>query len=365
MHWRHIINALSFKVTDLSEYKPPFHLTDEMISLTSEISVAVGTAEILHKERINPHLRRENRIRTIHSSLAIEQNSLSLEQVTAIIDGKHVIGSADEITEVRNACRAYNLMPKLNPLSVDDLLKAHRIMMDGLAAENGKFRSGGVGIFNGPELVHLAPPAEFVPGQIDSLLKWYSASKLPPLIKSAVFHYEFEFIHPFCDGNGRMGRMWHSLFLGKWKELFFWLPVEELIKRRQKEYYDALGASDKKSDSYEFVYFMLNVIKDSLKQQSAAAISRASRSSTAPDRLNNPIRLLLDVLGDKTLSASEIMAGIGISHRPTFRKKYLHPALDQGLIERTVPDKPNSRYQKDRRTGRPASPEIRDAPAGS
>lgn len=162
-----------------------------------------------------------------------------------------------------------------------------------------------------------------------------------------------------------MGRMWHSLFLGKWKELFFWLPVEELIKRRQKEYYDALGASDKKSDSYEFVYFMLNVIKDSLKQQSAAAISRASRSSTAPDRLNNPIRLLLDVLGDKTLSASEIMAGIGISHRPTFRKKYLHPALDQGLIERTVPDKPNSRYQKYRRTGRPASPEIRDAPAGS
>ena len=144
---------------NLSEYKPPFHLTDELISLTSEISVDVGAAAILQKRSINPHLRRENRIRTIHSSLAIEQNSLSLEQVTAIIDGKRVIGSADEIKDVQNACRAYDLMPKLNPLSVDDLLKAHRIMMDGLVVENGKFRSGGAGIFNGPEPVRLAPPA--------------------------------------------------------------------------------------------------------------------------------------------------------------------------------------------------------------
>ena len=157
-------------------------------------------------------------------------------------------------------------MLRLDPSSVDDLLKAHKLMMNGLVPENGKFRSGGVGVFDGKALIHMAPPAEFVPEHIHNLFAWYQQAELHPLIKSAVFHYEFEFIHPFSDGNGRMGRMWHSLLLGKWKELFFWLPIEELIQSRQREYYDALGAADKQADSAGFVELMLEIIRDSLRE---------------------------------------------------------------------------------------------------
>lgn len=231
----------------MNDYKPPFHITDKMTSLIAEISEQIGRITVLQERTINPHLRRENRIRTIHSSLAIEQNSLSLEQVTAILDGRRIPGNPDEIREVQNAYEACELMLRLNPASMDDLLKAHRLMMKGLVPENGKFRSGGVGVFDGERLIHMAPPAEFVPEHIRNLFNWYQQSELHPLIKSAVFHYESEFIHPFADGNGRIGRMWHRLLPGKWKELFFWLPVEELIQSRQKEYYDAPGAADRQA----------------------------------------------------------------------------------------------------------------------
>lgn len=250
----------------MSDYKPPFHITNKMMSLIAEISEQVGQITVLQEGTISPHLRRENRIRTIHSSLAIEHNSLSLEQVTAILDGKRVLGNPNEIKEVRNAYEAYELMLRLEPSSVDDLLKAHKLMMNGLVPENGRFRSGGVGVFDGEVLIHMAPLAEFVPEHIHNLFAWYQRSELHPLIKSAIFHYEFEFIHPFADGNGRMGRMWHNLLLGKWKELFFWLPIEELIQARQKEYYDALGAADAQADSAGFVELMLEIINDSLKE---------------------------------------------------------------------------------------------------
>lgn len=185
----------------MSDYKPPFHMTDKIPSLIAEISEQVGRISVLQEGSINPHLWRENRIRTIHSSLAIEHNSLSLEQVTAILDGKRVLGNPNEIREVQNAYEAYELMMQLNPASVDDLLKAHKLMMSGLVPENGKFRSGGVGIFDGEVLIHMAPPAEFVSEHIHNLFAWYQQSELHPLIKSAVFHYEFEFIHPFAEGN--------------------------------------------------------------------------------------------------------------------------------------------------------------------
>ena len=250
----------------MSDYNPPFHITEKMTLLIAEISEHIGRITVLQGGTISPHLRRENRIRTIHSSLAIEHNSLSLEQVTAILDGKRILSNPNEIKEVQNAYQAYELMLQLDPSSIDDLLKAHRLMMNGLVPENGKFRSGGVGVFDGEVLIHMALPAEFVPQHIHNLFEWYHASELHPLIKSAVFHYEFEFIHPFTDGNGRMGRMWHSLLLGKWKELFFWLPIEELIQSRQKEYYDALGAADVQADSSGFVELMLEIIRDSLKE---------------------------------------------------------------------------------------------------
>lgn len=321
-------------------------MTDKMISLIAEISEQVGRITVLQEGTIGPHLRRENRIRTIHSSLAIEHNSLSLEQVTAILDGKRVLGNPNEIKEVQNAYDAYELMLRLNPASVDDLLKAHKLMMNGLVSENGKFRFGGVGVFDGEVLIHMAPPAEFVPEHIHNLFAWYQQSELHPLIKSAVFHYEFEFIHPFADGNGRMGRMWHSLLLGKWKDLFFWLPIEELIQSRQKEYYDALGAADKQADSAGFVELMLEIIRDSLTEVTVVDRSTDQHGDQVNDQDKIPTERLLSVLGDKTLSATELMDRLGLSHKPNFRKNYLNPALEQNLIERTVPDKPNSRNQK-------------------
>lgn len=333
----------------MSNYKPPFHMTDKMTSLIVEISEQIGRITVLQEGTISLHLRRGNRIRTIHSSLAIEHNSLSLEQVTAILDGKRVLGNPNEIREVQNAYEAYELMLQLNPASVDDLLKAHKLMMNNLVPENGRFRSDGVGVFDGKVLIHMAPPAEFVPEHIHNLFAWYQQSELHPLIKSAVFHYEFEFIHPFADGNGRMGRMWHSLLLGKWKELFFWLPIEELIQSRQKEYYDALGAADKEADSAGFVELILEIIRDSLTEVTVIGRSTDQDSDQVTDQDKTPTGRLLSALGDEILSATELMERLGLSHRATFRKNYLNPALEQRLIERTIPDKPNSKKQKYRK----------------
>lgn len=333
----------------MNKAKPPFHVTDKMILLIAEISEQVGRMAVQQERTINPHLRRENRIRTIHSSLAIEHNSLSLEQVTAILDGKRVLGNPNEIKEVQNAYEAYGLMLGLNPLSVDDLLKAHKLMMNGLVLENGRFRSGGVGVFEGEALIHMALPAQFVPEHIQNLLIWYEQSELHPLIKSAVFHYEFEFIHPFVDGNGRLGRMWHSLLLGKWKELFFWLPMEELIQSRQKEYYEALGAADMQADSAGFVELMLEIIRDSLLEITVVGSSSDQDSDQVNDQDETCVKRLLAILGEDTLSAVEIMERLGLSHRPTFRKNYLNPALEKLFIERTIPDKPNSKNQRYRR----------------
>lgn len=268
------------------------------------------------------------------------------EQVTAILDGKRILGNPNEIKEVQNAYQAYELMLHLDPSSVDDLLKAHKLMMNRLVPENGKFRSGDVGVFDGDVLIHMAPPAEFVAEHILNLFAWYQQSELHPLIKSAIFHYEFEFIHPFADGNGRMGRMWHSLLLGKWKELFFWLPIEELIQSRQKEYYDALGVADKQADSAGFVELMLEIIRDSLREVTVVGRFYSQDNDQVTDQDKTPISRLLSALGDNTLSASELMERLGLSHRPTFRKNYLNPALEQNLIERTIPNKPNSRNQK-------------------
>ncbi len=327
----------------MSDYRPPFTMTDDITMLVSEISEEIGRLSVLQEGHATPHLRRKNRIRTIHSSLAIENNTLTLDQVTAIIDGKRVLGNPNEIREVRNAYEAYELLLDLDPLSVDDLLKAHGLMMAGLIPENGRFRSQGVGVFDGEKIIHMALPAEFVPGQINDLFEWYRKSSLHPLIKSSVFHYEFEFIHPFADGNGRMGRMWHTLLLGKWKELFYWLPIEELIQSRQKEYYEAFNNADNASDSSCFVTLMLGIIRDTLKNTDQV-------SDQVTDQVDTPVQRLLSVLGDETLPATGIMKRLGLSHRPTFRKNYLDPALEAHLIERTIPDKPNSSKQEYRRT---------------
>ena len=324
----------------MSKYQPPFHMTDRITNLTAAICELLGQIKILSNGNLTPHLRKENRIRTIHSSLAIEHNSLSLEQVTAIIDGKRILGNPVEIKEVKNAYTTYEMMLTLDPFSVDDLLKAHEAMMKELISENGRFRSGGVGVFNGKALVHMAPPANMVPGQIQDLFSWYKASEIHPLIRSAIFHYEFEFIHPFADGNGRVGRMWHSLLLGRWNEIFYWLPVEDLIRSRQEEYYKALGKSDRDADSSAFVEFLLQVILDTLQNTTVVGNDEVEEQK---DPLVDTLR---EAIGKDTLSATEIMKRLGLSHRPTFRQNYLNPALSHGVIEMTIPDKPNSRNQK-------------------
>lgn len=381
-------------------YNPPYTITNKIVDLIAGISELIGHITVTSGLNNNPKLRRANRIKTIQASLAIENNTLTVEQITALLNGKRILGTPAEIKEVKNAYEVYEQLLIFNPYSVSDLLKAHGILMADLVKNAGHFRTGGVGVFKGRQVVHMAPPAEFVPEHIGNLINWYQKSTAHPLIKSAVFHYEFEFIHPFADGNGRMGRLWHTLLLAEWKEILAWIPVETLVKERQEEYYDALGKADKEADSTVFVEFMLTALRDALKEipptdqdgdqesdqdsvldseqvcdqvkdkesdqdnrkfielgekerkiiekasKEAVAILRNLFSETTTDKVNK----LLYVLSDETLSASELMARLHLKHRPTFRKNYLKPALAKGLIEMTVPDKPNSKNQKYRKT---------------
>lgn len=245
-------------------YQPPFTMTEEITNLVIEIGEQVGAVAAYDSLQPNPTLRRENRIKSIHSSLAIEQNTLTLEQVSDIIDGKRVLGPPQDIREVKNAYEAYERISSLDPYSVKNLLLAHRIMMEGLVKEAGVFRSKNVGVYAGNQLIHAGTPANYVPELIDQLFTWMKQSKLHPLVKSCIFHYEFEFIHPFADGNGRTGRLWQSLILQKWKPFFAWLPVETLIHEKQDEYYAALNASNSEGESTIFVTFMLQIIRDAL-----------------------------------------------------------------------------------------------------
>ena len=247
-------------------YTPPFEITSKIIELISNISEKIGEINSLQDSPYHVKLRKENRIKTIHSSLAIENNSLSLKQITAIIDGKRVLGNPNEIKEVKNSIQAYDLLLSLNPYNEKDLLKAHKLMMQDLVERNGKYRTDGVGIFDGEKVVHKAPPADRVSELMGDLFKWLKTSDVHPLIKSCVFHYEFEFIHPFQDGNGRMGRLWQTVILKEWKEVFAWLPVETLIKENQKEYYSVLGVSDSAANSTKFIEFMLTLIFNTIEE---------------------------------------------------------------------------------------------------
>ena len=247
-------------------YTPPFEITSKIIELISNISEKIGEISSIQNNSHYIQLRKENRIQTIHSSLAIENNSLSLEQITAIIDGKRVLGNPNEIQEVKNSIQAYDLLLTLNPYNEKDLLKAHKLMMQDLVENSGKYRTDGVGIFDGEHVVHVAPPAKRVPELMADLFEWLKTSDVHPLIKSCVFHYEFEFIHPFQDGNGRIGRLWQTVILKEWKEVFAWIPVETLIKENQKEYYNALGVSDKSANSTKFIEFMLSIILTTIEE---------------------------------------------------------------------------------------------------
>ena len=246
------------------KYIPPFTMTEPVTGLVIEIGELVGQIIAYDQLSKNPTLRRENRIKTIQSSLAIENNSMTLDQVTDVIEGKRVLAPPQDIREVKNAYEAYEELQKMDPYSLEDLLKAHRFMMAGLVKEAGCFRSQNAGVYSGDVLIHAGTPANYVPELMQELFSWLRSSGQHPLIKGCIFHYEFEFIHPFADGNGRTGRLWHSLILQRWKPFFAWLPIETMIHENQQDYYEAIHRSNAAGESTLFVEFMLRMIRDTL-----------------------------------------------------------------------------------------------------
>ena len=253
-------------------YNPPFEVNEEAAKLVDEITELAGRITVSSELKKNPHLRRKNRIQTIHGSLAIEQNTLTVEQVTAVINGKAVLAPPKDIEEVKNAFEIYELLDTLNPCSTDDLLKAHRVLMRGLVCGAGEFRTKPVGVVdsNSGEIVHFGALPGVVPGLTEALLSWLGESNIHPLIKACVFHYEFEVIHPFLDGNGRLGRLWHTLILSKWNPIFAYIPIESMIYKNQDEYYRVINICDAKADSTDFILFMLDIIKQTLEEMQSS-----------------------------------------------------------------------------------------------
>ncbi len=321
-------------------YIPPFKITSAIISLVAEISQMIGRLSALEEASKIIRLRRTNRIRTIQGSLAIEGNTLSVEQITAILEGKRVIAPPREIQEVRNAVKAYEQLDQWQPYSKADLLDAHRVLMTALLDNPGNFRRSGVGVMAGQTVVHLAPPPDRVSYLMNDLLHWLQATDQHPLIAGSVFHYEFEFIHPFEDGNGRVGRLWQTLILRKWNPLFAHIPVESLVYEHQAEYYAVLNKSTENAESSVFIEFMLRMIRIAVASLSAPEVT----PYVTPE-----VRKMLSILKGE-MSRKEIQQILGLKDEKHFRTAYQQPAIATGLIEMTVPDKPNSRLQKYRIT---------------
>ena len=289
--------------------KPPFEITNAILDDIAEIAELVGHVNASQDLSANPTLRRTNRIRTIYSSLAIEQNTLSLDQVTAVLNGKRVIAPPKDIAEVKNAYEIYEMMESLNPYSVDDLLSAHGVMTRGLVDESGCFRSSPVGVVDKQgNILHFGTLPDYVPGLVMELLDWVRESDFHMLIKSCVFHYELELIHPFSDGNGRIGRLWHTLLLTQWKPMFAWLPVESMIHDRQDEYYQAINRSNNEAESTVFIEFMLSAIKEALLE--AVQTGSVENRSTEEQRWHQ-IKYFLEKNG--TITNADVRKMLGVS----------------------------------------------------
>ena len=329
-------------------YIPPFTVSAEAINLIAGISAQIERYAIRLEQQDGLHLRKANRIKTIHSSLAIEGNMLSEEEVADIIDGKNVVAPLRQIQEVKNAIATYELYPTLDAFEEKDLLKAHKVMMQALMDDAGQYRRGGVGVFGERGLVHLAPPAERVPVLMGGLFDWLKQSQDHLLIRSCVFHYEFEFIHPFIDGNGRMGRLWQSLILGKLHPLFEHLPVENMVYANQQQYYDAITASSSAGQSGPFIDFMLGEIYKTLKEHQGEPISGMDDEFGVKFGKEfgvkfgvkfgvNEKRILLLLDGNPALTAGEIAEQTGLSKRGI--EKQLKKLRELGVIERKGSDK--------------------------
>lgn len=304
-------------------YQLPFTLNNQMLDYVADIAQKVGRVDAYGQLSRSPQLRKENRIRTIHSSLAIENNTLSLEQVTAVIEGKHVIAPPKDLLEVQNAIKVYEDIDSFNPLSIDDLLRAHKELMGGLVSEAGRLRSGNVGVFAGDKLIHAGTPAKYVPNVLADLFSWLASGEVHPLITSCVFHYEFEFIHPFQDGNGRMGRLWQTLILSRWNDLFAWLPVETLVKEHQEDYYDTLAGSDEQGDCTQFIEFMLGMISraldDVITSGNDDGINDGINDGIKNEAENMRERLLLLVRKNPSMTVKQMASELGVSIRQAER----------------------------------------------
>lgn len=296
-------------------YKPPYKITPKIIDLVSKISEAVG--RFYAQEELRLH--RINRIKTIQGSLAIEGNTLTIDQITAILDGKPVIAPINEVQEIRNAIKAYELLETLNSNNIEDLLKAHLTMEAGLIDDAGHFRSGGVGVASGEEIIHYAPPAERVPQLMKDLFEWLNGTEEHPLIKSCIFHYEFEFIHPFSDGNGRTGRLWQTLIIANWRPVFKNLPIENIVYKYRKEYYKAIAVSGGEDGCTPFIEFILGIIDETL------ALENRTPHSTK-DRIIEQIR------NNPKITRNEISAILGITSDGV--KYHLQKMTTEGIIVR-------------------------------
>ena len=288
-----------------------------------------------------PILRKNNRIKSIHSSLSIEANSLSLEQVKDVINGKIVMGPEKEIQEVKNAYYAYSLIKDLDPYNINDLLKIQGIITKNIVPDAGKFRKCNEGVFDDEKCIFIAPPPDKVEELMNALFIWCKDNfkEIHPLILSSIFHYEFLFIHPFSDGNGRTARLWQNVILSNYKEIFEYLPIETQIKKYQQEYYDVIAKCHVDGNSNSFIEFMLRMISEVLNELDSV-------TDRPINSINRYITELLNVMEfDMPLSANEIMEKLNVKSKETFRKNYLDPAIENGLVKATLPDKPTSKNQ--------------------
>ena len=326
----------------MDKYIPQFEISNEMLKKVSDIMEKIGKLDSFTNLDKTPYLRKQTKINSVHSSVAIENNPLSLEQVKDVINGKLVIGEQKDIQEVKNAYKAYEMLKDINPYSIDDLKKVHGVMTFLVEEVSGEFRTSSEGVFddNG-NCIFVCPPGDRVNSLMNDLFEWLNENKdtIHPLILSSIFHYEFVFIHPFTNGNGRTVRLWQNSILYQWKDIFEYLPIESKIHKYQDEYYDSIALCHKNANSNVFIEFMLKMIDETLDE----AIS-TSHLPITNETIN--INKLLDVMeSSKPMTATEIMEKLGIKSKETLRGQYLDPAIKQGLINLTIPDKPTSKNQ--------------------
>lgn len=321
--------------------KPPFNITNKMLNLAIAITEKMGKINNFSSLKRMPILRKNNKIKSIHSSLAIEANSLSLNQVRDVIDGKVVIGPQTEIQEVKNAYKAYSKINEFDGYSETDLLKSHEILTYLLCEEAGRYRTHGEGVYDGGKVIFIAPPHTLVPTLMNDLFDWLkNDNETPILIKSCVFHYEFVFIHPFGDGNGRVARLWQNVLLMKWNSIFEYIPIESYIQKYQSVYYDKISICHKNGNSNDFIEFILQMIDATLED---IILSIEKESKNISDQVNK----LLEIMEfDIPYSANELMTRLNIKTKETLRASYLNPAIENGLVKMTIPNKPNSKNQR-------------------